>query len=290
MKLARFRYRNAPRFGVVDGDRVVVLDARVSSFASLVANPHAAPVDADAPHVDVDDVSWLPPFEDTAKILCVGFNYTSHDGDGGRRASPYPTLFVRFADSFVGSGQCVAQEADTHTLDWEGEVALVIGRAGRAISIDAAWDHIAGLTAMAENSERLWQVHSSQATAGKNWTASGACGPWITTIDEVGADPVELTTTLNGHVVQHDSTSNLTFGFAELVSYVSMFTQLRPGDVIATGTPSGLGYRQNPPRFLTAGDELEVRVSRVGTLRHGVVDGLSPHQMPGTVHTADSNQ
>lgn len=273
MRLARFCHRDSPGFGVVNGDHVVALNPRVPCFGDLIENPHAAVIYADDPRIDLDEVSWLPPFEDTAKILCVGFNYSTHSAEGDRRAGDYPTLFVRFTDSFVGSGHCVAQEADTHTLDWEGEVALVIGRGGRAIATEDAWDHIAGLTALAENSERMWQMHSNQATAGKNWTRSGACGPWITTIDEVGRGPVELTTKLNGTVVQHDSTANLTFGFAELVSYISTFTQLRPGDVISTGTPSGLGYRQDPPRYLTVGDELEVTVSRVGTLRHGVIGG-----------------
>jgi 2-keto-4-pentenoate hydratase/2-oxohepta-3-ene-1,7-dioic acid hydratase in catechol pathway len=281
MRLARFGYQNTARFGVVDTEHVVAMDHRVERFADLLADTASARVRADDPRIALDRVSWLPPFCDDAKIMCVGFNYKSHDGEGDRRAGEYPTLFVRFPDSFIGSGGCVQREADSHTLDWEGEVAIVIGRAGRRIPADSAWDHIAGLTAMAENSERVWQIHSNQGTAGKNWTASGACGPWVTTLDEVGREPVELTTRLNGAVVQHDSTANLTFDFPALVSYISTFTALRPGDVIATGTPAGVGYRRDPPRYLTPGDDLEVSVSRVGTLRHGVTDGPAAPVNPG---------
>lgn len=284
MKLARFTHHGQARFGVVRGDHVVSVDHRVERFSDLLAGPEATVVrDAD-PRIAINEITWLPPFTSDAKILCVGFNYQSHDGDGDRRAADHPTLFVRFPDSFVGSGQNVSREADSHTLDWEGEVAVVIGRGGRRISRDVAWDHIAGLTCMAENSERIWQIHTPQATAGKNWAASGACGPWITTIDEMGTEPVEVTTRLNGRVMQHDSTANLMFDFPALINYISTFTQLRVGDIIATGTPGGVGYRQEPPRYLTPGDELEVRVSRVGTLRHGVTDG------PPSVGSGGNNQ
>jgi 2-keto-4-pentenoate hydratase/2-oxohepta-3-ene-1,7-dioic acid hydratase in catechol pathway len=273
MKLARFSHLGTSSFGVVHADHVVPLAHAFGRFTDLLAEPARAAERQHDPGIDVAQVAWLPPFEADAKIVCVGFNYATHDGEGERRAGQYPTLFTRYPDSFVGSGQNVWREADTNTLDWEGEVALVIGRPGRAIPPEHAWEHVAGLTIMAENSERLWQVHSNQATPGKNWMSSGACGPWISTLDEVGREPAELATRLNGTLMQQDSTANLVFDPPSLISYISTFTELRVGDVIATGTPGGVGYRQTPPRFLTPGDELEVTVSRVGTLRHGVVDG-----------------
>jgi 2-keto-4-pentenoate hydratase/2-oxohepta-3-ene-1,7-dioic acid hydratase in catechol pathway len=181
-------------------------------------------------------------------------------------------LFTRFPDSLVGSGQPVERPADSVELDWEGEVTLVIGAAARRVAPQDAAVHIAGVTVMAENSVRDWQSHSAQATAGKNWEASGACGPWLVTSDEVGDGPLTLTTRVGGEVVQHDHTGNLAFSFTELVSYISTFTTLRPGDAIATGTPSGVGARREPPRWLAPGDAVEVEVSGVGTLRHSVVD------------------
>ncbi|MFI5541808.1 fumarylacetoacetate hydrolase family protein [Nocardia sp. NPDC051900] len=280
MKLARFLYRNHVRYGIVGPDGIVALDQCAGTFSNLLANSRTSVLESDI-CIPANEIVWLPPFTSEAKIICVGFNYASHDSEDHRRAGEYPTLFVRFPDSFVGSGNPVVTEADSRTLDWEGELALVIGQGGRRIPVDDAWNHIAGFTPMAENSERIWQTHSAQATAGKNWFASGACGPWVTTVDEAGRGPFELTTRLNGHVVQQASTSSLLFNFASLVSYVSTFTPLRPGDVIATGTPAGSGYRQNPPRFLEPGDELEVSVPGVGTLRHSVTTG------PGNIVTAN---
>ena len=204
----------------------------------------------------------------------MGFNYAAHAAESDRApdAPGRPTLFARFGDSFVGAETPVVRPAGEDSLDWEGEAALVIGRPGRRIPAERALEHVAGVTCVAENSVRDWQVHSTQATAGKNWHRSGAVGPWIVTLDEVGTEPLRVTTRLNGEVVQDDTTDRLMFSFADLVAYVSTFTPLRPGDVIATGTPKGIGLRMDPPRFLRPGDEVEVEVSAVGVLRHGVVD------------------
>ncbi len=273
MKLARFRTaEGAPAFGVVEHDEIARVDHRVPSFEDLLRDPVSPR--ADDPRVDPSTVSWEPPVGAHPKILCVGFNYAAHASESGRDepAPAYPTLFTRFADSLVGAGTPVVRPADADSLDWEGEAALVIGTAGRRIPAEDAWRHVAGVTCLAENSVRTWQLHSSQATAGKNWAGSGAAGPWLTTADELGTAPLRVTTRLNGAVVQDDTTDRLTFGFADIVAYVSTFTPLRPGDLIATGTPRGIGFRMDPPRFLTPGDELEVEVSGVGVLRNGVVD------------------
>ncbi|MEJ2871346.1 fumarylacetoacetate hydrolase family protein [Actinomycetospora sp. OC33-EN08] len=277
MRLARFRTASGGAgFGVVDGHEVARLDHRVASFEALLADP--VEPRADDARLPLADVAFEPPTGDHPKIVCVGFNYPAHAAESSRGPSDaptHPTLFARFADSFVGAGTPVVRPADDESLDWEGEAALVIGRAGRRIGTDDAWDHVAGVTCLAENSVRTWQQHSTQATAGKNWHGSGAIGPWVTTTDEVGRGPLRVTTRLNGDLAQDDTTDRLTFSFAELVAYVSTFTPLRPGDVIATGTPSGIGLRRDPPRFLRPGDEIEVEVSGVGVLRHGVVDEVT---------------
>ncbi|WP_199434225.1 fumarylacetoacetate hydrolase family protein [Qaidamihabitans albus] len=280
MRIARFRTSSGETgFGVVEDHRVVRLDHRIASFESVLAEPPS--IRDDDPSVSVDDLLWEPPFGDNAKIVCVGFNYATHASESERspvEAPDRPTLFTRFVDSFVGAGTPVVRPALDDSLDWEGEAALVIGAPGRRIAPEDAWDHIAGVTCVAENSVRSWQLHSTQATAGKNWHHSGAVGPWITTADEIGTGPLRVTTRLNGRTVQDDTTDRLTFGFAELVAYISALTPLRAGDLIATGTPKGIGYRMDPPRFLRPGDEVEVEVSGVGTLRHGVVDEKpAPH-------------
>jgi 2-keto-4-pentenoate hydratase/2-oxohepta-3-ene-1,7-dioic acid hydratase in catechol pathway len=277
VRLARFRTAGGGAgFGVVERDTVARFDHRVPSFEHLLAAP-AAPR-ADDPRVPLSDVEWLPPVGAHPKIVCVGLNYAAHAKESERNsaAPEHPTLFIRFVDSLVGAGTPVVRPFDDDSLDWEGEAALVIGTGGRRIPAAEAWRHVAGVTCMAENSVRTWQLHSGQATAGKNWAATGAAGPWLTTTDELGTAPLRVTTRLNGTVVQDDTTDRLTFGFAEIVAYVSTFTPLRPGDLIATGTPKGIGFRMSPPRFLRPGDEVEVEVSGVGVLRHGVVDEVAP--------------
>jgi 2-keto-4-pentenoate hydratase/2-oxohepta-3-ene-1,7-dioic acid hydratase in catechol pathway len=273
VKLARFRTADDRRsFGVVLGDQVVCLDHRVADFETLLTDPAAAAVAPGDPRVPVAEVRWEPPIGEHAKVFCVGFNYATHAAESEREVPTHPTLFTRYPDSFVGDGQAVVRPYDSDSLDWEGEAALVIGAPARRVEPAKAARYIAGHTCVAENSVREWQLHSGQATAGKNWFASGACGPWLVTRDEVGDGPLTVTTRLNDVVVQQDSTDHLTFSFAEIVAYVSTFTELRPGDVIATGTPAGIGHRRNPPRYLRPGDVLEVEVSRVGTLRHTVAD------------------
>jgi 2-keto-4-pentenoate hydratase/2-oxohepta-3-ene-1,7-dioic acid hydratase in catechol pathway len=279
MRLARFATAGGSAgFGVVEEDTVARLDHRVPSFEHLLGAPVAP--HAEDPRVALSDVQWLPPVGDHPKIICVGYNYAAHASESGRdndgTAPAYPTLFTRFPDSLVGAGTPVVRPYDDDSLDWEGEAALVIGTGGRRVPASEAWQHVAGVTCMAENSVRTWQMHSGQATAGKNWAASGAAGPWLTTTDELGTAPLRVTTRLNGTVVQDDTTDRLTFPFADLVAYVSTFTPLRPGDLIATGTPKGIGLRMSPPRFLRPGDEVEVEVSGVGVLRHGVIDEVAP--------------
>jgi 2-keto-4-pentenoate hydratase/2-oxohepta-3-ene-1,7-dioic acid hydratase in catechol pathway len=258
----------------MDGE-VIRLDHRIASLGDLLDQPSLGVPRAKDPQLATSDLTWLPPLDDHNKIFCVGFNYAAHASESRREVTGRPTLFIRFPDSFVGAGASVIRPADSDTLDWEGEVAAIIGRHGRRIAADSACDYIAGYTCIAENSVREWQGHSRQATAGKNWASSGAIGPWIVSRDEAGDGPFELSTRLNGEVVQQDSTEHLVFSVAELVAYISTFTPVRPGDVIATGTPQGIGYRMDPPRFLRPGDTVEVDVLGIATLWHDVVDEVT---------------
>lgn len=283
MRLARFAVDGDEHFGVVTDGGVHAVDHRLASFEALVADPADGAARRSDPRWDADAVTWLAPFAATAKIICVGLNYASHAVETARPTMSYPTLFPRFPDSFVGHGQALLRGRDGPALDWEGEAGLVIGALARRVTPQAAMNHVAGFTCMAENSERDWQQHAGQVTAGKNWFGSGSCGPWITTIDELEF-PLRVTTRLNDAVVQDDTTDHLTFGVADIISYVSTFTPLRPGDVIATGTPAGVGVRRVPPRYLRPGDRLEVAVSGVGVLRNTVVDDTTVSASPIPSH------
>ncbi|WP_154675107.1 fumarylacetoacetate hydrolase family protein [Parafrankia elaeagni] len=213
------------------------------------------------PEVDLADAILLPPVPDPAKIVCVGLNFATHAAEVVRDAGDHPTLFTRFASTFVGHGQPLLTPVESDTLDWEGEVVVVIGRGGRRIPAPAALEHVAGYSAMGENSVRGFQLHSAQATAGKNWDRSGSWGPWLVTADEV-SEPrsLEVVTRLNGAEKQRGRLSDLVFDVPTVISYISTFTELSPGDVIATGTPSGIGHRETPPRYLRPGDVLEVEL------------------------------
>jgi 2-keto-4-pentenoate hydratase/2-oxohepta-3-ene-1,7-dioic acid hydratase in catechol pathway len=225
------------------------------------------------PIVDPQQADWLPPVSKPNKILCVGLNYSTHAAEVLADVSEHPTLFTRFPSTFVGHEQPLIRPRVSDTLDWEGEIAVVIGTGGRNIDAEGALEHIAGYTVMGENSIREWQLHSKQATAGKNFDRSGSWGPWIITRDEV-PDPaaLEIVTELNGERVQRGKLADLVFDIGSIVAYISTFTELSPGDVIATGTPAGIGHRQNPPRYLSPGDILTIRIPGFVELSNQVFD------------------
>ena len=218
------------------------------------------------------DVTLLPVIPDPGKVLCVGVNYVAHREETQRAAVGHPTIFTRFADTLVADGAPVIKPRASDNLDYEGELALVIGRGGRDIAADAAWDHIAGYAPFMDGSVRDFQRHTGQFTPGKNFPGTGAFGPALVTPDEVGdvaALPIE--TRLNGEVMQSASLADLIFSIPDVIAYVSSFTPLEPGDVIATGTPGGVGERRDPPVWLRDGDVVEVAVGAVGTLRNPVL-------------------
>ncbi|SNS82543.1 fumarylacetoacetate hydrolase family protein [Rhodococcoides kyotonense] len=225
------------------------------------------------PIIDPQNVRWLPPIPKPGKIFCVGLNFSTHAAEVVTEVRDNPTLFTRFPSSFVGHEEPLIRPHVSDTLDWEGEIAVVIGKAGRHISATDAPNHVAGYTVMGENSVREWQLHSKQATAGKNFDSSGSWGPWIVTRDEVpNPSALEIVTELNGSQVQHGKLADLVFDIDAIIAYISTFTELSPGDVIATGTPAGIGHRQKPPRYLAPGDELTIRIPGLMELRNSVAD------------------
>jgi len=215
--------------------------------------------------------SWRPVVADARQIFCVGLNYEDHRLEVNRPKSAWPTLFLRLASSQVGHLQPLLLPPESDQFDYEGEIAVVIGRGGRRIPADRAWQHLLGLACYNDGSIRDWQAHTGQWTPGKNFAATGAFGPTLVdshAIDE--NDVLHLTTRLNGQVVQQGSTDMLIFPIPELIAYVSTFTELFPGDVIVTGTPGGVGFKRQPPLFMKHGDTVEIEVTQVDSLRNPV--------------------
>lgn len=279
MRLASFVHHGRATYGTVvdDGftDVGAVLGARDPDVLALLRNDEldqAAEAARRAPIVPAADVTLLPPL-DSPRIFCIGVNYLDHRDEMGHDDVPYPTVFVRFATSLVGDGVPIERPRVSDRLDYEGELAVVIGRAGRRIARADALAHVAGYACFMDGSIRDFQRHTSQFTAGKNFDRSGAFGPWLVTADEV-PDPagLTLTTRVNGEVRQHATCDLLINDVPALIEYLSSFTELLPGDVIATGTPGGVGAARTPPAFLCAGDVVEVEISGIGVLRNPVVD------------------
>jgi 2-keto-4-pentenoate hydratase/2-oxohepta-3-ene-1,7-dioic acid hydratase in catechol pathway len=267
---AGFGYLTDDGEGVVDvGVRTGLPDLKTAIAGGLVA---AGALEGAAADLALADVEYLPTVTNPDKILCVGLNYKSHQAETGRGGEEWPTIFVRFAAAQIGHEQPMLRPPESNTLDYEGEIALIIGIGGRRIPQATALDHVAGFGIYNDGSVREFQRQTSQFTAGKNFMGTGGFGPWLMTPDEVGdLDSLEVTTRLNGEVMQNAKASQLVFGFAELISYCSTFVELAPGDVISTGTPGGVGAARKPPVFMDDGDVIEVEVKPIGTLRNRVV-------------------
>ena len=217
----------------------------------------------------VSDVTLLPPIPDPEKILCVGVNYERHRQETNRAPSGYPTIFTRFADTLVGHGAAIVKPAVSDSLDFEGELALVIGRGGRNIPEECAFEHVAGYAPFMDGSVRDFQRHTGQFTPGKNFPATGGFGPALVTPETVGdVTALPIVTRVNGSVMQEATLADLVFSIPRVIAYVSTFTALAPGDVIATGTPGGVGERRDPPVFLADGDVVDVDVGAAGRLRN----------------------
>ncbi|MCU5775016.1 fumarylacetoacetate hydrolase family protein [Erwiniaceae bacterium BAC15a-03b] len=224
----------------------------------------SAPVDFRA-----DEIIYLPVIENPGKILCVGMNYQAKREEFGASTTA-PTIFIRFSDSQTAHLNEIVKPSFTEQLDYEGELVLIIGKAGLNISAEDACNHIAGYSCYMDGSVRDWQY--TWFTAGKNWSKTGGFGPWLVTPDETG-DPQNLNikTLLNGEIVQNENTSQMIHPVSELISYISTFTQLSPGDVILTGSPGGVGHSRTPPLYLKKGDVIEVEIESIGRLTNTVV-------------------
>ncbi|MDF0517923.1 fumarylacetoacetate hydrolase family protein [Bradyrhizobium yuanmingense] len=279
MKLLSFSVDGRPTFGAVKDNGIVDLGARMAGCATLrqlleagrlaEAARLTASADSDQP---LDKISFAPVIPDPGKIICVGLNYRDHVAETGRTVTEKPALFARFACSQVGHLQPIVKPGVSDDFDYEGELALVIGKAGRHIPPGRALDHVAGYSCYNEGSIRDWQRHTSQFLAGKTFAESGSFGPWLVTTDEI-PDPSKLTlqTRLNGKVVQDTTTDLLITAIPELIAYVSTICPLVPGDVIVTGTPGGVGAKRTPPLWMRPGDTVEVEISGIGILRNTVI-------------------
>ena len=279
MKLASFTTDDQASWGIVDGgcvyDLGTVFRAQAPTLRTALTQSRASLEEARtrAAALPLAEVTWAPVIPDPGKILCVGLNYEGHRRETGREATGHPTLFTRFADTLLASGTDIMRPRGSVELDYEGELAVIIGRPGRRIPVGEALDHVAGYACLNDVSLRDWQRHTSQFTPGKNFPATAPFGPWMVTPDEVGdVNSLRLTTRVNDAVVQEAGVDQMIFSVPHLIAYCSTFTELRPGDVIATGTPGGVGSKRQPPLWLKPGDRVVVEITRVGVLGNGVVD------------------
>jgi 2-keto-4-pentenoate hydratase/2-oxohepta-3-ene-1,7-dioic acid hydratase in catechol pathway len=280
MKFATFKANGSTTWGVIDGEEAVdlgtVLQGRYPDLKSaIVANAlhEAAEGTGNAKRYPLSAIEWLPVIPNPDKILCVGLNYEMHRKETGRAEVENPTIFTRFANSQTGHLASIIRPHVSHELDFEGELAIIIGKGGRYIPKAEAWDHIAGYACYNDGSVRDFQRHTHQFTPGKNFPDTGAFGPWMMTPDELGElGPLRIQTRVNGQVVQDATFEQMIFDIPRIIEYCSSFTRLEPGDVIATGTPGGVGAKRNPPLWLKPGDTVEVEIDRLGTLRNGIAD------------------
>ncbi|MCH2563247.1 MAG: fumarylacetoacetate hydrolase family protein [SAR116 cluster bacterium] len=279
--LISFLHNNAARFGRLDGETVTDLTASFDGrFASLSDAANAGALAelyaADGASVALADVTLTAPLPSPGKIICVGVNFPDRNAEykDGQSAPANPSLFIRFPGSFVGHGDNLRRPPESEQLDYEGEIAIVIGAGGRRIEAANAWDHIAAVTLCNEGTIRDWVRHAKfNVTQGKNFEKSAAMGPGLLafTGPDMLAD-IELTTRVNGEIRQQDRTSRMIFSFTDIIAYVSTFPPLKPGDVLVCGTPTGAGARFDPPKWLKPGDIVEISADGLGTLSNGVRD------------------
>ena len=275
MRLATFKGSDGPRVGVVDGDDLVDIgvggpDGLLDLIKSGNAEKQAANKGARQP---IATTHFLPVIPRSGKFICVGLNYADHAAEGGNPIPDYPALFVRVNSSLVGHGEPMIVPKASEKFDYEAELTIVIGKTCRHVGEDKALDHVFGYTIFNDGSIRDYQRKSTQWTAGKNFDGTGPLGPWIVTADELppGAKGLGIRSVLNGsQVLQDSNTDNLIFSTARIVSILSEVMTLEPGDLIATGTPGGVGYPRKPPIFLKKGDRIAVEIDKIGTLENPV--------------------
>ena len=281
MKLISFLNQSKPSYGVVMGDEVLdltpILGAQATDLKSLIAanlvEAASQASKANKPTLKLAQLTLLPVIPNPGKIFCVGLNYTEHVKETGRALTEMPAIFARYAGSQVAHDQPMLRPPESVRFDYEGEIAIVIGKGGRRISEADSWSHIAGYSCYNDGSVRDWQNHTTQWISGKNFVGSGAFGPWLVTADEIKpGQNMTLSTRLNGVQLQHATTDMMIHSIPRQINYISTFIDLEPGDVIVTGTPGGVGNKRTPPLYMKHGDVVEIEVDAVGILRNPVRD------------------
>lgn len=283
MRFLAFEHQGSTSWGAIKDDQVIDLGSTLGGdLMSIIQedrlNEAKEIAQNTSPNYSLTDVKILKPIAFPEKIACIGVNYANRNAEykDGSEAPKFPSLFIRTPDSLTAHDQPLWRPPESEQLDYEGEIVIVIGKGGRRIQEENAYDHIAALTIMNEGTLRDWVRHAKfNVTQGKNFVNSGSLGPWLVSADEFTAEQYEdmrVTTTVNGEVRQDDTTASMMFPIKYIISYVSQFFNLKPGDIIATGTPNGAGARFDPPKYLVPGDVIEVSVDGVGTLVNGVID------------------
>ena len=281
MKLASYQHDGKDTWGVVSGDGLIDMGARVGAkYSTIRAVLEAGALDEVASESAgqsadhrLDAVTLQPVITHADKILAIGLNYRTHVEEGGRAIPEHPMIFVRWNDSQVGHNQPLVRPKVSHIFDFEGEMAVIIGKKARHVSEADSLDYIAGYSCFNDGSIRDWQRHTGQFTPGKNFFHSGSFGPFMVTSDEAGPpDSHTLITRLNGEEMQRATTDDLLFNVRQLMAYITAFTELNPGDVIASGTTGGVGFYREPQVFMKPGDVVEVDISEIGVLKNTIVD------------------
>ena len=280
MRLITFYVGDKTSFGMVDGDKVFDFTVRFPNSSNLIdfldprsqQNAEEAIKGADADY-SLTDITFRRPIEFPGQIVCVGINYGNRDAEYGTSIrGDYPNIFLRTPETLAAHNQAMLVPPESEQLDYEGEIALVIGKGGRRILPESALDHVGAVTCLNEGCIRDWMRHGKvNITQGKNFYRCGSVGPWLVTADEFDSyDDIRVTTRVNGEVRQDDTTANILYDFSYLIAYASTWNALEPGDIISTGTPTGSGARMDPPTWLRHGDTVEVEVSGVGVLSNPI--------------------
>ena len=280
MRLATFKTAQGTSYGIVTAKGIVDLKRyignRFADLKSLIggnAFAEAAKHAGETPDYQDSDITWLPVIPNPGRILCVGLNYQDHVVETGRDNTEQPAIFIRLPESQVGHKQPILRPRESKNLDFEAEIAVIIGKGGRRISQQSSWSHIAGYSCYNDGSVRDWQRHTIQWTAGKNFAKTGGFGPWMVTADEIPpGTKMTLSCRLNGQQMQHANTEQMIFKIPKIIEYVSSWTTLAPGDVLVTGTPGGVGARRNPPVWMKPGDKVQVEIDKVGILENSIAD------------------
>jgi 2-keto-4-pentenoate hydratase/2-oxohepta-3-ene-1,7-dioic acid hydratase in catechol pathway len=277
MRFVSYRQQGIYSWGALEGDKIFDLSNVASSLMSAIASsslPQSSDdIEKDRLNLALSDITLLPPITEPRRIICIGQNYAAHRDEMGGASTSSPLIFTRFPSSIVGHNEVLIKPPESEQFDFEGELAVIIGSSGRRIAPENALSHIAGYSCFMDGSIRDYQIHTTQYIPGKNFEQSGSFGPWMLSADEI-PNPnsgLSLQTRLNGELVQETTTDLMIFDIPTVIAYLSTFTTLEPGDVIASGTPGGVGYKRKPQLFMKPGDKIEVKIENVATLTNSII-------------------